>query len=165
MHYQVVVFDDEIGQAMEIESIAWKRFPSPDDQATFTDLDVYLGLCDSDELENNMDNNFIPGTMTSVLSSSSYTTDVVAVGDWYEITFTTPYWYNGQENLLIEINWSAGSGSLYSWSWQAEPNRRAYAHYGETTARVLDNNVPTMQLSGTLALDNSTFGRIKSLFD
>ncbi len=164
MRYQVVVLDTEINDAIEISGISWKRFPSPDDQATFSDLSVYLGLCASDNLVPTFDDNFISGTRTLVFSEASYTTDVVAINEWFEIPFTTPFWYNGQDNLLIEINWSAGDGSLYSWSALPGGIRRIYGAYGSTTSLVQDDNFPTIQLHGTLSLENSTFGRIKAAF-
>jgi hypothetical protein len=164
MRYQVVVLDTEIGDAIEISSISWKRFPSPDDQGSFNDLKVYLGLCASDDLVAAFDDNYISGTKTLVLSESSYTTSVVGINEWFEIPFTTPFWYNGQDNLIIEIEWSSGSGSLYSWSALPGGIRRIYGPYGTTSALVLDDNFPTIQLNGTLSLENTTFAQIKAAF-
>ena len=79
MRYQVVVLASEIGDAIEIESLSWKRFPSPDDQGTFNDYAMYMGLCDSDQLGLNYEDNYISGTRTMVMSSSSYVTEVVAI--------------------------------------------------------------------------------------
>lgn len=156
--------DSEIGQAILIESISWKRFPSPDAQGTFNDLEISLGLCASDNLVSVFEDNFISGTKTLVLSESSYTTATVGVNEWFEIPLSTPYWYSGAENLLIEIQWSDGSGSLYAWSWSAGDTRRIFGAYGSSSAAVLGDNVPTMRLNGTLSLDNSTFAQIKAAF-
>jgi hypothetical protein len=166
MHYQVVVLSSEIGDAMEIESISFNRFPSPDDRANFNDMVIHMGLCDSDELTAVFADNYVSGTKTEVMSASSYMTESVAVGEWYTFDLDTPYWYNGQDNLLIEVEWSSGSGSLYSWSWDTGSDRKIYGDYGSTSApsQNIGGNVPTMQLDGTLSLDQSTFGRIKSVF-
>ncbi len=167
MHYQVVVLSSEMGSAMEIQSISFRRYPSPESQGTYTDFTMYMGLCSSDELVATFDDNWIPGTKTEVMSASSYTTETVAVGDWFTFNLDTPYWYNGQDNLLIEVNWSDGStGSLYSWSWDTGTDRKIYGLYGSTMAPPanINGNVPTMQINGALSLDQSTFGRIKSAF-
>lgn len=164
MRYQVVVLASEIGDAIEIESFSWRRFPSPEDQGTFNDLKVYVGLCASDELGTTFDDNYIPGTRTLVLSDSPYTTPVVPVGGWFDVTLDTPYWYSGQENLLIEVEWSSGAGSLYSWSWTGTGTRCIFALYNEQQAAVSNENVPHLRINGTLDLGSSTFGEIKASF-
>jgi hypothetical protein len=165
MRYQVVVLASEIGDAMEIESFSWRRFPSPEDQGTFNDLKVYLGLCNSDTITTTFNDNFMPGTRTLVLSGSPYTTPVVPVGGWFDVVLDTPYWYNGQDNLLIEVEWSSGAGSLYSWSWNGTGTRSIFALYGQSTAAVSEPKVPNLRINGTLDLSQSTFGEIKASFN
>ena len=153
-----------MGDAIEIESFSWKRCPSPDDHGTFNDMAIYMGLCDSDQLGTTFDNNYIPGTRVLVMSSPSYTTETVGVNEWFTFVFDTPYWYNGQDNLLIEIEWSSGVGSLYTWNWNGGTNRSMYGLYGAATTSAQDPNVPNLRLNGTLSLSNSTFARIKAAF-
>lgn len=164
MRYQVVVLASEIGDAIEIDSFSWRRFPSPEDQGTFVDFKMYLGLCDSDEIGTTFDDNYIPGTKTLVLEDNPYVTPVVPVGEWFDVELDTPYWYNGEDNLLIEVEWSAGNGSLYSWSWDGGPNRCIFAGYGASTAPAAITTVPHIKMNGTLELSNSTFGEIKASF-
>ena len=165
MRYQVVVLASEMGDAVNIESFSWKRSPSPDDHGTFNDMAIYMGLCDSDQLGSTFDDNYIAGTRTLVMSSPSYTTETVEVNEWFTFAFNTPYWYNGQDNLLIEIEWSTGAGSLYTWHWNAGTSRSMYAHYGGSTALVQQSIAPNLRLDGTLSLSNSTFARIKAAFN
>lgn len=160
----MVVLASDIGDAIEIESFSWKRFDSPDDHGTFNDMAVYMGLCDSDQLGTTFDDNYIPGTRILVLSGSPYTTQTVGVNEWFDFVFDTPFWYNGQDNLLIEIEWSSGAGSLYSWNWDGGTNRSMYAGYGMSTASSLGSKVPNLRLNGTLSLTNSTFAQIKAAF-
>ena len=161
----MVVLASEIGDAIEIQSFSWKRSPSPDDHGTFNNLAIHIGLCDSDQLVETFDDNYISGTSVLVLSSSSYTTETVGVNEWFTFVFDTPFWYSGQDNLLIEIEWSSGVGSLYSWVWDGGTNRSMYAHYGMATALVQQSTVPNLRLNGTLSLENSTFARIKAAFN
>lgn len=164
MRYQVVVLADEIGEAIEIESLSWKRFPSPDDQANFSNLAIHLGLCESDELVSTYDDNYIEGTKTLVLSAASYSTPVVGVNEWFEVVFDTPYWYNGEDNLIIEIEWSDGIGSVYVWNWEGVGTRCVHGLYGQSSGPSLTSKVPHLLINGTLALVNSTFGYIKASF-
>jgi len=161
----VVVHASDIGDAIEIESFSWKRSPSPDDHGTFNDMVIYMGLCGSDQLGMIFDDNYIPGTRILVLSGNPYTTQTVGVNEWFEFTFDTPFWYNGQDNLLIEIQWSSASGSLYSWNWNGGSDRCVYGLYGQPSGLVLNSNVPNLLLNGTLSLENSTFARIKAAFN
>ena len=164
MRYQVVVLASEMGDAMNIDSFSWKRSVAGDPQGTFNDMKIYMGLCNSDELELAFNSNYIGGTRVEVMSASPYTSQTVGPNEWFEFVFDTPYWYNGQDNLLIEIEWSSGVGSLYSWNWNGGSNRCMYGHYGMATALVINSNVPNLRLNGTLSLENSTFARIKAAF-
>ena len=164
MRYQVVVLASEIGDAINIDSFSWKRAVSGDPQGTFYDMKVYMGLCSSDELGSTFDDNYISGTRIQVLSASPYTSPTVGPNEWFEFVFDTPFWYNGQDNLLIEVEWSSGAGSLYTMHWNAGTNRSMYALYGGATALSLRSTAPNLRLDGTLSLENSTFGRIKAAF-
>ncbi|MCD4777277.1 MAG: hypothetical protein K8S15_14675 [Candidatus Aegiribacteria sp.] len=162
----MVVLASEIGDAIEIESFSWKRSVGGEPQGSYNDLKIYMGLCSSNQLGLNFDDNYITGTKILVLSSSLYTTPSVNPNEWFDIVFDTPFWYNGQDNLLIEIEWSsaAGSDALYSWHWDGGANRCIFGRYGSSAALFPKVEVPNLRLNGTLSLTNSTFARIKALF-
>ncbi len=164
MRYQGVVLASEMGDAMTIDSFSWKRCPGGDPQGTFYDMKIYMGLCSSDELGSTFDDNYISGTRIEVMSASPYTSQTVGINEWFEFVFDTPFWYNGQDNLLIELEWSDGAGSLYTWHWNAGTNRSIYGLYGESTSLVQQSTAPNLRLNGTLSLTNSTFARIKAAF-
>lgn len=156
----------EIGEAIEIMSFSWKRSVGGEPQGSYNNLNIYMGLCNSDELVLNYDDNYISGTRILVLSSSLYTTPSVNPNEWFEITFDTPFWYNGEDNLLIEIEWSSASGSdaLYTWHWNGGTNRCLFGRYGTSTALFQKVDVPNLRLNGTLSLTNSTFAQVKAAF-
>jgi hypothetical protein len=159
----VVVLDSEIGQAVEVDSISWKRSPWGQDNASFVDLNIYMGLSADDSLGLDFLDNYLPETRTLVFSRTSYT---VSAGpdSWYGIALDTPYWYTGQDNLLIEIEWSAGSGSIYSYHWQTGQPRAIAASYGDSTAPGFETTLPHMHLNGTLELEQVSFAAVKSAF-
>ncbi|NOQ22377.1 MAG: hypothetical protein GQ565_06985 [Candidatus Aegiribacteria sp.] len=164
MRYQVVVLASEMGNAINIDSFSWKRHVTGASQGTFNDMKIYMGLCSSAELGSTFDDNYISGTRTLVMSASPYTSQSAGPNEWFEFVFDTPYWYNGQDNLLIGIEWSTGSGSVYAWNWNGGTNRCIYGLYGASTALSQNSNVPNLRLNGTLSLTNSTFARIKAAF-
>jgi len=160
------VLASEIGNAIEIDSFSWFRHVSGEPQGSYYDLKVYMGLCSSDTLGMNYDDNYISGTKTLVLSSSFFTTPSVNPFEWFEIVFDTPYWYNGLDNLIIEIEWSSAPGddALYTMHWDSGANRCLFGRYGSATALFPKVEVPNLRLNGTLSLSNSTFGQIKAAF-
>ena len=154
----------EIGDAIEIESISFRNSPaSPDPAGNYDDLEIYIGLCDSDVLGATYADNFITGTRTLVLSSTLYSTGTVGVGEWFDIELDTPYWYNGADNLLIEVIWPSGSGSLYPYAWDSGSDRSSFGTYSSTSG-AFQSRLPHMRLNGTLELSNTTFGEIKATF-
>jgi hypothetical protein len=57
-----------------------------------------------------------------------------AANDWDVIEFTTPFEYNGADNLLVEVTWQGTAYGSYpcSWSFPALGNRRCYAYNADT---------------------------------
>ena len=154
----------EIGDAIEIESLSWKRHVSGDTQSTLNDYSLYMGLCSSDVLGTNFDDNYISGSRTLVMSSSPYTTPSVNPNEWFDNILDTSFWYNGADNLIIEIEWSSGTGSLYTWHWDSSSQRCVIGAYGASNANEISSNVPNIRLNGILSLSNTTFGQIKAAF-
>lgn len=147
---------------MEIESIALKRFPSSQPQATFQQLTISMGLCETDTLSAVYEDNYIPGTKTIVLDATGYTVEAPAGDEWFYVTLDQPYWYNGEDNLILEFEWPGGSGSLYVYHWFTGQNRAVNGGYGSSSG-YLEGNIPNMLLSGSLSFEQTTFGRIKTI--
>lgn len=165
MRYQVVALDSEIGTAMEITSIAWQRAPSGNDQGHYYDVKIYVGLCASDQLGASFENNWIPGTKTLVFAADQLDLSAGA-NEWEPIEFDDPYWYNGQQNLLIEVSWASAnpSYSFYTWQWETGAARAVYATNLGSATGILSTKMSMLQLAGTLELDAATFGCVKYSF-
>jgi len=158
----LVVLSEEMDGAMEIDAIALKRHPSSQPQANFQQLTISMGLCETDTLSENYEDNYIPGTKTTVLDASGFTVNAPAGDEWFYVNLEEPYWYNGEDNLILEFEWPGGSGSLYVYHWFTGENRAVNGGYGSGSG-YLEGNIPHMLLSGTLSFDQMTFGRIKTI--
>jgi hypothetical protein len=156
----VVVLDSEIGTAMDINTLAWKRTPIGDPSATLDEIEIYMGLCATDELGTTFEDNYIPGTKTLVFSSSPFTISADPE-EWAEVTLDTPFWYNGSDNLIIEVTWPNGSGSFYVYKWSSGSDRSLESGYGGTTG-TLSQDVSHLQLIGDVGLEPSTFAEVKA---
>jgi hypothetical protein len=164
MRYQVVVLASEIGSAIRIDELSFQRSIGGEPVGTFNNFKVYMGLCASDQLTTSFDDNYISGTRIMVLADSPYVNGAPNPFDWFDVVLDTPYWYNGQDNLIIEVEWSSGAGSLYTWQWNGGTNRCVIGSYGSSEGGSLESSVPHMILNGTLSLESSTFGAIKAAF-
>lgn len=83
------------------------------------------------------------------------------------MTLTTPYWYGGQQNLLIDIQWASAntSYSFYTWKWETGAARSVKAGSLSSATGVLSTQMSELMLTGTLALDGSTFAQVKTVFE
>ncbi len=163
----MVVLDSEIGNAVQIQSISFKRSTFGVDTATFADLNIYMGHGTADQLNPVFLNNYLPGTRTQVFDSGGIITLTAGMNEWFTINLDTPYWYSGVNNLIIEFEWPSdepSEGSLYIWHWQAGTNRAIFGPFGSTTADEFETTVPHLRLNGNLELQTDTFGSIKARF-
>jgi len=165
MRYQVVVLADEINSDITIESFSWIRAVGGDPVGIFEDMKIHMGVTENNELTVVYEDNYTPGTRVLVFDGApSCMLQADNTNDWFDITLDTPYWYDGQNNLVIEIEWKSGEGSLYTWHWDSDTSRRVIGAYGASSGDYVDYDVPNLRLNGTLSLENSTWGRIKAAY-
>ncbi len=160
MHYQAVVLEDEIGQEINITSISF--MPSEEGLEPFSweyGISVFMGLTYQDALTANFEDNYVPGTRQLVLFADSVfygcTPDV-----WQEIQLTEPYHYTGG-NLVIEFITPEWGGYTCVYNWDAGMNRALQTYNCSSPEGTLNCYLPYMLISGTLALEQETFGSIK----
>lgn len=121
---------------------------------------MYLGLCAADQLsDESFAGNYITGSKILVFNTALLVVD--QTGEWAEIVLDVPFFYNGIDNLIIEIQWDneSNDNSYYNHEWTAGDNRCIYTQY--TPVIMSYNKIPHMILTGELSLENSTFAGIK----
>lgn len=152
---------DEIGDAIEISSIGWHRGTGGTPTASFNNFNIYLGYCPEDMLGTNFMDNYTEGSRVLVKHSASI---IVAEGtdDWFTIDLDDPFWYNGEGNLILEVEWDSGSGSVHNYFFETTgyPMRLKAAESGAETGFLSSSRCQFM-LIGTAALESDTFGAIK----
>ena len=167
MRYQVVVLDSEIGTAITINDLLWKRAPSGHvtDQGFYNDFKIYMGYTTRDILEPDFDSNYVPGSKTLVFSRSTYTLSGLVPDAWFTTPLDTPFFYNGSGNLLIDIEWTSSPDglSVYVFNWNTDVGRSMFSSPAGSTGDP-ENFVPHMILGGTNDLESETFARIKTMF-
>jgi hypothetical protein len=150
---------------MTIETISWQRTDpgSGDSTATFPEFELYMGLCTQDYLGTDFLDNYIPGTRILVFSSDPLEI-AGAPGSWYDFDLQTPFWYNGEDNLLIELCWIDGAGSYQTYSWNSPGVPRSLkAPTPDGPTGFLSSTMSEIRLDGTVELSQTTFARVKVL--
>jgi hypothetical protein len=155
----LVAFSEELGSAIEIESLSFQVFSGS--KVHLGGLQIYLGLTNLTELGKNFEANYTSGTKTLVYNHGDMWLNAGSPGEWFTIDLDNSYWYNGTDNLIIEFGWPSGDEAIYVWGWTGDVNRSVYGLYGETTGSVSKESI-LMRLNGTLALEAATFGAIKA---
>ncbi len=163
LRFQILALDSEIGTAVTVNSISFKRAPAgAEDHVDLETFQIYMGLCQSDQLSETFEDNYIPGSRILVYDHDDVTITAGAPNQWFEIQFDTPYFYAGHDNLVIDFLWDGGACSIFNWGSEPGPARSITGGYGDATGTA-ESDVPHIRLNGTLDLERATFGEIKAL--
>jgi len=150
---------------MTIDQIGWQRGgASGSATGYYNSFKLYVGLASESELSDTFNDNYIPGTRTLVYTT---TTQVMSAGpdEWSIITLDTPFWYNGTDNLIVELEWIGGSNMFYTYMWDTGTNRGLMNKSDVTSPTgTLSTEMSRLMIDGTLALEHETFGSIKALW-
>ena len=159
----MVATADEIGDAIEVTSLGWHRGTGGTPTASFNNFNIYMGYCSDGMLGTNFMANYIENTRTLVHHSGSIT---VAEGtdEWFTIELDSPFWYNGEQNLILEVVWDGGSGSVHNYFFNTEetPVRLKSAEPDAETGFLSSMRCQFM-LIGSQQLESGTFASVKVL--
>jgi hypothetical protein len=156
---------EEMTGPMEITQVSWQRGGSAGSPTgTYNNFKLYMAHSTLDELTNTYADNYIPGTRVLVYQTAS---QVMSAGadEWMTITLDTPFQFNGSDNLVVELEWVGGASMFYTYMWGTGAYR-GLMNKNDVTAPTgtLSQNMSELMFDGPLALDQTTFGAIKSLW-
>jgi hypothetical protein len=159
----VIALDEEIGGPITIDALSWHRSSVGGESASFSNFKIYLGHGASDVLGTTFDDNYIVGTKVLVYENAAVTL-TAAAEEWVTLDLDTAFDYNGTDNLIMEIQWSGGSGTFYTYKWQTGTNRCLTASNPSLPTGSLTTQMCQLRLDLPLALENMTFAAIKKAF-
>ena len=154
---------EDIGSAFEISSISYV-IGSGFLMDYVEDFCLSMAHVESDQLTETFSENYQAGSLIEV-----FQTDSLHIGVGYEnellLELNTPFQYNGQDNLLIDIYYPDGWCYSTVFNWYGGTNRSLVDLFmpggSASSTGNLDTCVPYMILEGTESLDQCTFGSIK----
>jgi hypothetical protein len=158
----VVVHQEDIGFPCTIESITYVR---PNGGYGWAGgFSMKMAHVSIDELSETFADNFTPGTLEEVAFIDSLPL-YGGAGSQLTIQFDQPFYYNGTDNLLIDIHYPDGMVEAGVYNWTAGPARNVCSIFppggSPDPSGDLSNMVPYMILECEMALGACTFGHIK----
>ena len=159
LRQQVLVPADSLGTAIDIEAIGF--MVSEGEAVSFDRFTIHMGITGQSSLSEGFESNWITGTKTLVYDHDFVTYTSPGPNQWMEIPLDTVFWYNGEDNLLIEFGWPGGTEVIMIWAWVAPENYTCYAGWEEPQGNLLLESL-VLRLSGALELSPDTFAGIKS---
>jgi PKD repeat protein len=96
-----------------ITKIYWQRMSSGGAE-TYSNVTVTLGHTTLNSLGADFADNFTEGDATEVWNAASYAVPAASSSyEWVEIPVTGSFYYDGVNNLVVDINVESGTGDLY----------------------------------------------------
>jgi len=106
---QILYKDDLIGHSGTIDEIAFDYANPFTDSPTFENFSIRMAHTTNEDLVNNYDDN--PSeAWVEVLNISSYQMDVTPEYQWIDIDLENDFYYNGVDNLVMDIRYREASG-------------------------------------------------------
>jgi len=161
----VVVLQEDIETAFEISSIAFE-IPASSGISYAKEFSLSMVSVENDFLVETFSENYMPGSLVEVYYSDSLLlTQGSASAKELVLELDTPFFYNGVDNLLIDIYYPDGSCWCGNYGWQAGTARGVYNQFlpgtGGGPTGYLSDWIPYMVLEGTQSLEQSTFAAVK----
>ncbi|MEN8208431.1 MAG: hypothetical protein ABFR50_04185 [Candidatus Fermentibacteria bacterium] len=150
---------------MTISQIGWQRAGSSGSAyGYYNNFKLYIGLASVSELSSTFADNYIPGTRTLVYQTTSQVMSADP-DEWMSITLDTPFWYNGADNLIVELEWLGGANMFYTYMWETGTSRGLMNKSNVSSPTgTLSSRMSQLMFEGTMAFEQSTFGYIKTLW-
>ncbi len=150
---------------MTISEISWQRGGSSGSASgSYNSFKLYMGLSAASELTSTFADNYLPGTRVLVYETGTQFMSGQP-DQWMTITLDTPFWYNGVDNLVVELEWVGGVNMFFTYMWPTGANRGLMnkTDVGSRTG-TLSQNMSELMFDGPSALEPATFGSIKALW-
>ncbi len=158
----MIVQGDEFEEPFTISSITFSSVPGTGEETTFYQFSVDLGYCASTELDSAYEENYVSGTKTRVFERTSNFTVFSHSPTLY---FDSPFVFDPSEgNLIIDIVWPDGEGEFYIFNFPTPGVSAISGAYDLPTGYPL-TDMSHLLIGGELAMTQSTFAGIKSLFN
>ena len=116
----MVALEEEIGTPIEITGIYWYRGLTGGSSVEFDDFHVYMGYCAGDSLQTSFEENWLAGSRIHVFQREMVLLEVFPA-EWFGFQLDSSFTYDGSGDLLFEVRWTGGRGSLQTFIDNQDP--------------------------------------------
>lgn len=146
--HQIVYTAAEVGAAGRISAIRFQYYSLLAAAVTCPNTTVRLGHTSLTSLTASFAGNVDRGSPHTVFDNATITIPAGAAGEWFTVTFATPFDYNGADNLVVEVERTTTcSGDVHIATAAGAGNRRAESEATDTVAGTAQHDTVT---AGTL---------------
>jgi hypothetical protein len=154
---------DEIGASGWVTKIEWQANAAVTD-ALFYDLELKLCHTPLDELTDYYQDNY-GGNTPELVAEADPLSVTAGVDEWFAVPDMTPYYYDGEQNLLVEIRWRVDNErEVDCWSWASDSVRYLsnYGYDAESGLASVKANRLRLTLEEGPSVEETSWGVIKA---
>ncbi len=140
--HQTLYTASEVGGAGKISALHFRRSTAAATPVTCPNATVRLGHTSLSALTSDFASNIDRSSLVTVLNNATVAIPAGAINTWFEIPFTTPFGYNGVDNLVVEIEKTAGctNNVLVTFFDGGVPGQRAYSIAADSNPDTAQHN-------------------------
>ncbi len=151
--HQTLYTASEVGGAGKISALHFRRAFAVATPVTCPNATVRLGHTSLSALTSDFASNIDRSSLVTALNNATVTIPAGAANTWFEIPFTTPFGYNGVDNLVVEIEKTAGCTENVSVTvFSAATDRRAFSYAVDSDPATAQHNQTTASTVDTVQL-------------
>jgi len=141
VRHQTVYTAAEVGSAGRISALRFRFFSALGVAVSCPNTTVRLGHTSLSSLTATFANNVDRGSFHTALDNATVNIPAGGAGSWFTVTLNTPFEYNGQDNLVVEIERTTTcSADVHIATVNDAGNRRAESEAADTVAGTAQHN-------------------------
>jgi hypothetical protein len=143
---QNLIVSDDIDGSGPITGIAF-QLQQPSSEETYT-YSLRMGHTTLAALGTNYDDNYNVGSPVTLASNATFTVPAgIPAGEWFWVPLPDSLFpYNGSDNLIVEVEVTAGSGDINLMITSLDAGIRAIGYSGSEVAEIIDTTAYHIKL-------------------
>ncbi len=163
MRYQNLYTQEEIGVTGDITRISFDR-SDPNEIGNFSDFKISMGHSTLDSVTEVFDDNY-EGMLYEVFSRDNLVVNSSNSDSWVHFELDTPFTYDGERNLLVDIQWiGSGENTVFVKAFNHGTNRRVLSSSVDSNTGTADG-VSVKAIFGVEVADGAHFFWIAQSLD
>lgn len=144
VRHQVLYTAAEVGASGRISALRFRYFSNLASEVTCPNTTVRLGHTSLAALTASFAGNVDRSSLHTAIDNATVTVPAGNAGNWFSVALATPFYYNGTDNLVVEVERTTScGGNVHIATANAPGNRRAESEATDTLAGVAQHDTAT----------------------